>query len=628
MSWRLTRKMQPRKDFDGAPATYSGNTAPVVRNGSRGAWFQWLAVLLCTIFGIAIIVNVQLGGDAMWFWYATLFQRGVKLYADLHFALQPFYVLETSTWMRLVGVRCIPYESLGLVHVIVFCLGMLLVLRESAWPDWQKAIVLLGSFVISIQFDAYRFDDFHIVSDCLYVYSMALLLILARTESTRRQVVLVVTLGILSGLVITNRVTDGGLLMMAVALGVFFLTRTGKLAALSAFLLSTALSWLAVVRLTGDSLQNYVSNSIFKAASAKGGTGSVLRGPAAALFNNIERLRHRGKRELLFMACIVLLGVLVKRYWKRDNRYIAAVEVVVMLALAYATHGWIRNLMRGSLIGILSMVVQLFACLLVVVVAWRAIRSFRVRDRPQAWDAREIVVLIPAASLMSAALSQATGTSNSTSTMALLCLLVPVLIAARSEASWRTASFVAFAGLAAIAGITYKVERPYSWGAADNKPMFVGRQWYRHPLYGPMYIDSDLLNFTRPLCIELDADRVPDGTTAGLLSIPFPYTNYFCGIPPWKNYVQTWYDTVTPATVATLIGQLETAPPEWILYQRQTEVIHAHEIEYNHGQPIMHRQLDELLLQKIGSGQWQLVGKKHYLEGDGWLLIHTTPPPS
>ena len=51
---------------------------------------------------------------------------------------------------------------------------------------------------------------------------MALLLILARTESTRRQVVLTVTLGILSGLVITNRVTDGGLLMMAVVLGVFF----------------------------------------------------------------------------------------------------------------------------------------------------------------------------------------------------------------------------------------------------------------------------------------------------------------------------------------------------------------------------------------------------------------------
>lgn len=620
--------MQPRKDLDGVPAARTSDTVHFVRDGSQGTWFQWLAVLLCTVFGIAIIVNVQLGGDAMWFWYATLFQRGVKLYADLHFALQPFYVLETAAWMRLVGIRCIPYESLALVHVLVFCLGMLLVLRESTWPDWQKAIVLLGSFVISIQFDAYRFDDFHIVSDCLYVYSMALLLILARTDSTRRQVALAVTLGVLSGVAITNRVTDGGLLMMAVALGVYFVARPGKLVALSAFLLSTALCWLAIVRLTGDSLRDYAANSIFKAASAKGGTGSVLRGPAVALFNDIARLRHSGKRELLFVACIALLGALVQRYWRRDTRVIAVVEVVIVLSLAYVTHGWIRNLMQGSLIGILSMVVQLFTCALAAVVAWRAVRSFWVRDSAAAWDEREIVVFVPAASLMSAALSQGNGTSNSTNTMALLCLLVPVLVVARSEVSWRAASFVAFAGLAAIAGITYKVQKPYSWGAADNKPMFVDRQWYRHPLYGPMYIDSDLLNFTRPLCDELNPGHASSGATVGLLSMPFPYTNYFCGIPPWKNYVQTWYDTVTPATVATLMGQLETAPPEWILYQRQTKVIHAHEIEYNHGQPIMHRQLDLLLLQKINSGQWQLVDTKHYLEGDGWLLIRTTPPPS
>jgi hypothetical protein len=30
-------------------------------------------------------------------------------------------------------------------------------------------------------------------------------------------------------------------------------------------------------------------------------------------------------------------------------------------------------------------------------------------------------------------------------------------------------------------------------------------------------------------------------------------------------------------------------------------------------------------MQKIAAGQWQLVEKVNYLEGDGWLLIKTRP---
>ena len=170
-----------------------------------------------------------------------------------------------------------------------------------------------------------------------------------------------------------------------------------------------------------------------------------------------------------------------------------------------------------------------------------------------------------------------------------------------------------------------KTVLPYSWGAEVDKPMFVGRQWYQHPLYGTMYIDREELRFYGTICSKLSADGAQHDPTTTLLSMPFPFANYFCGIPPWNNYVQTWYDTVTPTTVHTLIGQLQTSPPKWILYQRDTGMIRAHEVEYNHGQPIAHRDLDNLLMQKVASGEWMLVEKADYLNGDGWYLVQTHP---
>jgi hypothetical protein len=44
---------------------------------------------------------------------------------------------------------------------------------------------------------------------------------------------------------------------------------------------------------------------------------------------------------------------------------------------------------------------------------------------------------------------------------------------------------------------------------------------------------------------------------------------------------------------------------------------------YNHGQPLAQRDLDTLIVQKMASGEWQLVDKKDYLVGDGWWIIRT-----
>src|ERR1039458_4024673 len=146
------------------------------------AW-QFLAVSFCFLLGLAMIVNNQLAGEASWYWYTVFFHRGLKLYADLHLALQPLYILELDAWMNLFGRKLLVTETPSVLHLVFLCVGLLLLLRESDWPDWQKAIVLASSFVLLTAGQSYRFDDFHVTTESFIVYSLVLLLFLARADA-------------------------------------------------------------------------------------------------------------------------------------------------------------------------------------------------------------------------------------------------------------------------------------------------------------------------------------------------------------------------------------------------------------------------------------------------------------
>ena len=51
---------------------------------------------------------------------------------------------------------------------------------------------------------------------------------------------------------------------------------------------------VVVVKLTGDSLSDYVSNSIIKAAGAKGGTGSIFAAPIQLFLTAFHGIVDRG----------------------------------------------------------------------------------------------------------------------------------------------------------------------------------------------------------------------------------------------------------------------------------------------------------------------------------------------
>ncbi len=599
-----------------------------IRDVFSGRVYQTLAILFCLLFGIAMIVNVQLEGDAMWFLYARQFHLGTRLYADLHLPLQPLIILENAAWIRLFGIKVLVTEIPAMIHALVFSLAMFFILRESDWPDWQKAIVLASAFAISVYADAWRFDDFHIVMDTFTFFSVVFLLLLAKTDAGRQQIRLVVGLGILSGLAVTTRLNDGGALLVATGACLLVLARARKYRVASVFLVAAAVTSICVVKLTGDSFGDYFSNTVIRAAGAKGGTANILAGPYHLFFTSFHKIR--GARWLFYWTiAMVATGAVVQHYWRTKFRYLVALQLGIA-GFAYSCSSWLhrQELREGAYFFFAVYSAILVTYLLLPIVAAHYLAS-KMAGSKLGWNSREILILLPLAELASFSTSNTGIIALFLSPIALLLLLVPVLQPFRRQASWANATVVTIVALMGVYALADKIREPYGWMYFHAHPMFENRQWYRHPVYGPMYIDRDLLHFIGPICQEVEAGN----PKPELFSTPFAYPNYFCATPPWHAYVQTFYDTVTEATMHHLIGELDTAPPQWIVYQRQIRLVRQAEQLFHNGQPSAHRELDNLITHKLVTGQWRVIERSDYLfkdksvdvKEDGWYLIRTRP---
>lgn len=595
-------------------------------NATRGASgapvFQMAAIVLCLLLGLAMILNNQMGGEAMWFWYAMTFHSGAHLYTDLHVALQPLFVLITDAWMSLFGHRLVITQIPPVLEIGAMCLGLLLVLRESTWPDWQKGIVLLGSFAFIVCGHSYRFDDYHVLAENLILYSLLLLLLLARSTTKRQQLGLIAILGLLAGLTITTRLTDGAALLASALICQMILLRHRRLLSAALFMLMAAVTVIAVVSLTGDTLGAYLSNSIFHAAGSKGGTGSIFAAPFRVVANVPPFLLQYGKRPLAGLLVILGAGALLARFWRSGARSIFAAQMCLAALLFLLSASERELLVHGVLI---ATVVLVLIPVLYALAAWVLLRFAVPSLRGDNFDRREILVILALAEWASySAGAAAEPITNYYAPLALLLLLVPILNPLRRSAVWLNPSFLSFMALLAASTVTSKALTPYSWQNYVVAPMFQGRQSFDHPVYGPMYVDRDLLNFSQRVCADIGAK--PGVTHPELLSLPYPFPNYFCDTPPWHNYVQTFFDTSTRATIEKLIQELKSAPPQWIVYQRQMNIMKGAERLYNHSQPLAQRDLDTLIAQKLASGEWTLVDQSDYLgksADTGWFIIRT-----
>jgi hypothetical protein len=593
---------------------------------NRNARYQNLVLICCVLFGVAMIANTQSPADGGWFWCAAYLRSGKRLYSDMHLALQPLFVLETAQFIALLGKGWLVSKIPALLHLVAYCFGLLLLARHSSLPDRQKALILGCAFFISVAFEAYRFDDYHVLADCFLVYSIVLLLMLQKSVKAALGLVLVVGLGILAGLSLTTRLNDGAALVVGVAISIFCLAPSRRLVSIALFGLVSILTIALIVHLTGDSSHDYAMYSIFKAAGSKGGASNVLLYPLQLPWNALRSLSAPWYVALNlygFGVAAVCLFLFHSPFMTGQHRRLMRVVLLMLLVLLpLRIHHLYRGLFLGDFTIALSAIGIPVAYILGVLVFVRFIRR---QFLPQVeWNRREILILIPLGQLASASMSSGGHHVGLYQPLAAMMLILPFAspIHVRKES---TRSFLlVLVTLMACSCAVYKIRVPYFWHSYREKPMFVGRQWYHHPVYGPMIIDIEQLNLFDRIC-----DQVGTDSQVELLSLPFSYANYFCVVAPWHGYVQTFFDTSSKETVFGLMQELQQAPPKWVLYQRQLDNLELHENTYNQGKPLPHRYLDQMIEQKIDSGKWETAFTSTYEERPGWMnewiLIRTRP---
>jgi hypothetical protein len=591
-----------------------------ITNLYRERRWQALATLLCILFGIAFIANIHPIGDGLWFWYATSLRGGHLLYADMHLPLQPLFVLLTVWSQQLFGTGWVASKVLAIAQLVTYVVALWLINDFVPWKDWQKAILIASVFGMTITAFYFRFDDYHITGYCFEVYSIYLLLRLRDEVSLRYSLSAAAIMGILSGLSIGNRLNDGTALFAACGFTLPFFVRSKKILALTIFCVAALLTVLAVIGLTGDSVHNWALNSIIRAAAIKGGTGHVLYAPLTFPFTITKYLltSWRVIANLLYACLLSAICVLMLRFIRRpDGRLwisrIACGVGLILLSFPFA----VRQANVGMPNASIAAVGVLVSFALTTLVLVRLFRALFLSPPPN-WNVCELLLLIPFLQLLAGAMTSGQSLLEVYPAVAVLLLLLPISSPIRVHTKWQRASYIAIAAWLAVSTLILKTAHPYKWHHFMDRTMFVDRQWYRHPVYGPMYIERDQLQFIESVCADINKD----GATTQLLSITNPYANYFCNVAPWHGYVQTWYDTTSQQTINTLMSELQTAPPHWIIYQRGLDTMALHELVFTSGRPLPHRALDRFIMDKITQGKWLVARRQKFQDAD-WILIRT-----
>ncbi|ADV84077.1 hypothetical protein [Terriglobus saanensis] len=592
------------------------------RIGDRSLW-QTVVFVLCCLFGLSIILNTQPLGDGAWFWYAKLFHQGKHLYSGMHLVLQPLFIMETAAEQRMFGYGWLISKIPAAIHLFAYVFALWLIIRRLAWEDGQKAILLGSMFLLSIFFEAYRFDDYHVLADCFQLYSIYLLLRLRDRMPLSKSLLAAVVMGVLSGLAIVLRVNDGGLLLVTVALAILFCVPSQKMLHALLACVSAALVVVIAVFLTGDPIKVWFGTTILHAAASKGGTGHVLIAPLHLPSTAFHYLATRiyGPVALYALAVGFIAGSLIHDVKQnRWRRYLWQYAVAIACLSAVLPH-FAHLIEHGNFTYTLCAIIVLVTFVVDGAVLVRMAR-WLLSGRQNGWDPRELILLVPAGQLISGSMSSGGNFIPLFTPIAveflLLALLFPAFFKARSR---QLEIYLVFAVLVAAFVLPFKILHCFTWHTYFEKPLFTGRVWYKHPLYGPMLIDRDNLAFEKRSCDMISATQSPQ-----VLSLPYPYMNYFCGISPWHDVVQTFFDTSGRETIDPLVRDLKTAPPQWIVYQRQLEILKMHEAIYNHGEGLPHRALDDLLKQRVESGQWKVLDHAALGKGADYYVIRTDTP--
>jgi hypothetical protein len=574
------------------------------------------------VFGLCLILNCQVDSDGTWYFYGKLLHRGVRLYTDLRLPQQPLFILVTAWWQLLFGNSWLLSLLPSALNLGLFTHGFYLLARRSNWLPWQQAVVFLGSAFAAIAWNSYRFDDYRILSDILALYTVLLLIRLLDGPADRAlPYSWPLGLGVLSGLSFTTRANDGLLLLISVAAILFHGFPRQRIRLLSLLIGGATLTALAVVLLTGDSLGAYVKYTLLASPASKGGVGQLIFSP---LMLAIDLAKHilepdPGRFEIVFLIAAgmpVVAGRLP--IYRGALKPLAIAVAVVFVGLFGCLVVAIYN--RLSYDCIANVVLPLFMVALGALSVWAGLAVLhivRINNR------LATLILVPFGALIAGGMSSGGKQFGVYGPVGLFMAIMPIVFTLQRPVAWGRAYVLSVYALVASAICLGKIERPLMWNFYRAQPMFVDRAIINHPIYGPMLVDRTMNGFFDGTCRTIRSSTAKPE----LLSLPYSYANYYCGIEPWGMYVQTFFDTSNAETIRKITKDLGSQPPTWVLYQRQLKVLRLNEIFFNHGQRSPHHDLDDFIEGQVGRGTWKIVSRWSEQPGNDWQLIRTSAAP-
>lgn len=581
-----------------------------------------LAYIAFSIFGICLIANCQVASDGTWYLYGKLLARGVKLYADLKLPQQPLFILVTAGWSQLLGNSWVLSLFPTVLNLILFTHGYYLLARRSDWSEPQKAVVFLTGALAAIAWNSYRFDDYRVLTDVINLYAVICLLHLQQASvDPRLRWQWPLLLGVLCGLSFMTRANDGLMLFIAVALVLMYRPPGQRLPAimlLTAGFLATA---AVVLFLTGDTAESYFKYTLLHSSESKGGASQVALSPfflVADLFRYLSLPIVIAYEAAFLMAAAVPLLV-ERRVRAAESAHPRAFKWMARAGVVTFDCALVILFNRQSFDCVANVVLPIFMLSLMLVASWAFLGLFR-----RAWIAESPIplFLIPGGALVASGMSSGGKIFGQHGPIGLFIVILPLAFTLHRPFRWGRAYVISIECLVTAAITIGKIGHPLMWENYKAQPMFVDRAVTIHPLYGPMIVDRRLNRRFERVCRIIHTSRQPPE----LLSLPYSYANYYCGIDPWRMNVQTFFDTSSSETIGAIVQGLQTRPPAWILYQRQLGVLLENEVFFNHGRALPHRALDELIQRKVEKGDWKIVSRWSDQPEDDWELIATTAP--
>ena len=598
------------------------------RNGWRkdlGSVLNKLPLLFCYLFGALSLVVIVGPGDGTWQLYANAMLNGRKVYSDLGLNQQPLFPLITETSIAILPNGIIAQRAFAFVALAAFVLLIYKVGKVGSRRWFELVAIQIGVFFTIIHFEAYRFEDYHIVAEVGVLASLYLSSeYLTRTWSTSGFAALQ---GVITAFVLLTRLNEG--LALIGSLVFVILEKEGvsrHLARAAAIGLVSAIPCiLTTIWLVDETPSSWVTNTVIVASQAKGGSSMfyypwvLLRG--AAEFIGAPLAPKYLKGYLLWM--LPLAAWLYAAHLIRRRNPLWA-DVLLILCCGYFVL-FLRAIYNPDVVRAITPFVAVFtAGASLYSFGYLVLRS-RISDR-QKLD-RFSLLFYPFFLFIFGSLSSG-GDYTLYFPTATALLVIPQILSNKIRIIDRNdvvrLGFYLLCAILGISGLTYRWNNPYSWHSYHVSPYFRDYVFVRDERLGPHFMTKDLVGLIRPVCSQVHQQN-------SLLSIPFSFANYYCGIPPWKGYVQTFFDLSTSGKIDRLIADLETAPPRYIFYQRQLESMRLHELTFNRGLPLPHRKLDRLIMEKLARSEWHVVYQSDWRSKyeselfmpSSWLLIRT-----